>query len=92
MRCLRLAVQPNNLDNAHLQQLVHTRDLIEHLNDVLHSLGHGTIREEHESITLACRIRLSSKERLDQFRSVWDQAFNFSVYVVYRENGILADV
>lgn len=44
------AVQLDDLDDAHLEQLVHVRNLVEMLQDVFHSLGHGAVRQEHESV------------------------------------------
>ena len=59
------AVQLNNLDDAHLKQLVHVGDLVEVLQDILHSLGHSAVRQKHKRVSFASRIRLGGEERLD---------------------------
>ena len=43
MLCIRFAIQPDDLDNSHLQQLIHARDLVEYLQDVLYRLWHGAV-------------------------------------------------
>ena len=60
-----LAIQFDDLDDAHLKQLIHIRNLVKVLQDVFHSLRHGAIRQEHKSVPLASGIRLGSKECLD---------------------------
>ena len=92
MRRLLLAIQPNHLDDAHLQQLVHGRDLVKHLQDVLDSLRHGALREEHERIPLARRVRLGGEERLDELGRVGDEVLELAVDRVHGEDGVLAHV
>ena len=92
MRRLLLAIQPNHLDDAHLQQLVHGRDLVKHLQDVLDSLRHGALREEHERIPLARRVRLRGEEGLDEFGRVGNEMLEFTVDGVHCEDCVLAHV
>ena len=92
MRRLLLAIQPNHLNNAHLQQLVHPRDLVEHRDDVLDGLGHRALREEHERIPLARRVRLGGEERLDELGRVGDEVLELAVDRVHGEDGVLAHV
>lgn len=87
-----LAVQPDNLNDTHLQQLIHAWYLIKHLHDVLHRPRHGTVGEEDESVPFTCRVRFSSKESLNEFRSVGNEMFKLAVDGVYSENGVLADI
>lgn len=56
MCSLILAVQSDDFNDAHLQQLVHARDLIKYLQDVLYRLRHSTVRQEHERVPLAGRV------------------------------------
>ena len=65
MNRVPFAVQFDNLDDAHLKQLVHVWNLVEVVEDVLYSLGHGAVRQEHESVSFASGIRLGSEECLD---------------------------
>lgn len=92
VRRLLLAVQPDDLDNAHLQQLVHTRDLVKHLHNVLDRLRHRAVREEHERVPLARRVRLRREERLQQLGRVGDEVLELAVDRVHREHRVLAHV
>ena len=92
MSCLLLAIQPDHLNNAHLQQLVHRRDLVEHLQDILDRLGHRALREEDERIALARRVRLRREERLDELGRVGDEVLELAVDRVHGEDGVLAHV
>ena len=92
MSCLLLAIQPDHLNNAHLQQLVHTRNLIEDLQDVLDRLGHCALREKDECIALARRVRFRGKERLNELGRVGDEVLELAVDRVYSKDGVLADV
>ena len=92
MRRVRLAVLADDLDDAHLQQLIHTRNLVEHLNDPLDRLRHGAVREEDERIPLARRVGLGREERLDELGRIGDQVLELAVDGVDREDGVLADV
>jgi len=58
-------VQLNNLNDAHLKQLVHVGDLVKVLQDILHGLGHSAVRQKHKRVSLASCIRLGSEECLD---------------------------
>lgn len=89
---LLLAIQPDHLNDAHLQQLVHPRNLIEHRHDPLYRLGHRTLCKEHERIALARRVRLGGEERLDEFGCIGDKVLEFAVDRVHGEDGILAHV
>ena len=60
-----LAVQLDDLDDAHLKQLVHVWDLVEVLQDVFHSLGHSAVRQENKSVSFASGIRLGGEKCLD---------------------------
>ena len=92
VRRLLLAVQVDHLNDAHLQQLVHRRDLVEHLQDVLDCLGHRALREEDERIALARRVRLRGEERLDELGRVGDEVLVLPVDRVHGEDGVLAHV
>ena len=58
-------IQLDNLDDAHLKQLVHVWDLVEVLQDILHGLGHSAVRQEHKSVSFASGVRLGGEERLN---------------------------
>ena len=92
MPCIRLAVLPDDLNDAHLQQLVHRRNLVEHLQDVLHGLRHSAVRKEHERVPLARRIGLGRQERLDELGRVGDKVLVLAVDGVHGEDGVLAHV
>ena len=89
---VRLAIQPNDLDDTHLQQFVHARDLVEHLDDPLDRLRHGAVREEDERVTLARRVGLGGKERLDELWSIGNEVLEVAVDGVDRKDGVLPDV
>ena len=71
---------------------VHTRDLVEHLQDVLHCLRHRAVRQEHERVSLARRVGLGNEECLNEFRRIGDEVLKFAVDRVDGEDGILPDV
>jgi hypothetical protein len=50
------------------------------------------MREEHECITLARRVRLCSDESLHELWGIWDEVLVFAVDSVYGEYCVLADV
>lgn len=50
------------------------------------------MREEHECITLARRVRLCSDKSLHELGGIWDEVLVFAVDSVYCKYGILADV
>lgn len=53
-----LAVQPYNLNNAHLQQLIHPQNVLINPQYPLDRLWHCAMRQEHKCIPLARRVRL----------------------------------
>ena len=92
MRRICLAVQPDNLDNAHLQQLIHRRNLVKHLQNPLDGLWHGAVRQEHECVPLASRVGLCRQESLDELGCIGDEVLELLVYRVDGEYRVLADV
>ena len=60
-----LAVQFDNLNDTHLKQLIHVWNLFKVLQDILHSLGHSAVRQEHEGVSFASGVRFGSEKRLD---------------------------
>ena len=92
VRSVRLAIQTDDLDDAHLQQLIHTRNLVEHLNDPLDRLRHGAVREEDERIPLARSVGLRGKEGLNELWCVWNERFVITVDGIDREDSVLPDV
>jgi hypothetical protein len=92
MHRVLLTIQLDNLDNTHLQQLVHRRDLIKHAQHIFHSLGHRAISQKHESVPFTRRVRFGSEEGLNEFRRVGDEVLEFAVDGVYGKDGVLADV
>ena len=89
---IRLAVQSNDLNNAHLQQLIHSWDLVEDLQNPLNRLGHGAVRQENECVAFACRVGLGGEERLDQLGCVGYEVLEFLVYGIDGEYGVLAHI
>lgn len=65
MNRVSFTVQLDNLYDAHLKQFVHAWNLVEVLQDILHSFGHSAVRQEHKSVSFASGIRFGSKECLD---------------------------
>lgn len=61
-----LAVRPNNLNDAHLEQLIQRRNGIVDAKDILHGLEYG-MREENECIPFASRVQFSDDECLHEF-------------------------
>ena len=92
MSCLLLAIQPDHLNNAHLQQLVHTRNLIEDLQDVLDRLGHRALGQENKRVAFARRVGLRGEESLDELRRIGDEVLELAIDRVYGEHGVLAYV
>ena len=92
MRRIILAIQTDNIDYGHLQQLVETANLIMHLRYVLDSLWHGAIREKDKRIALAGGVRLGSQERVYELRRVWYETLVLSVDSINRKDGIFPDV
>lgn len=92
MVSITLAIQPNDLNNAHLQQLIHARNLIHNRHDILHGLRHRAIRKENECVALACCVGLGREEGLDEFWCIRDEVLEFTIDVVHGENSVLADV
>ncbi len=92
MRRIVLAIQPDNIDYGHLQQLVETTNLIVHLRYVLDSLWHSAVCEKHKRIALAGGVRLGSQERLYELRRVWYETFVLSVDSIDRKDGVFPDV
>ena len=50
------------------------------------------MRQKHECIPLASRVRLRRQEGLQEFWSIGYEIFEFAVDGVYREDGVFADV
>lgn len=92
MRSVRLAVKSNNFNNTHLQQFIHAWNLIEYLDNIFHSFGHSTVCKEHEGVAFTCRVRLSSKEGLNQLWCIRDKVLEFPVNGVHSKDSVLADV
>ena len=92
VRSICLAVLPDNLDNAHLQQLVHARDLVKHLDNPLHSLRHGAVRKEDKCIPLASRVGLGREECLDELWRIGNKMLEVTVDRVDGEHGVLPNV
>lgn len=92
MRGLCLTIQPNDFNDSHLQQLVHRGYLIEDLEYILHSLGHGAVGQEYKCIALARRVGLGGQERLDELRRVRDEVVELAVDGVDSKHRALADV
>jgi hypothetical protein len=92
MRRIVLAIQPDNIDYGHLQQLVETADLIMHLRYVLDSLWHRAVCEKDKCIALAGGVRLGSQERLYELWCVWYEALVLSVDSVNGKDGVFSDV
>jgi hypothetical protein len=86
------AVQPNDLNDAHLQQLVQSRYLIVNAQYPLDRFWHRAVGQKDERVPLARRVRLGSEERLHQFGSVRDEMFEFAVDRVDGEHGVFAHV
>ena len=92
MRRIALAIQPDNIDYGHLQQLVETTNLIMHLRYVLDSLWHSAVCEKHKRIALAGGVGLGSQERLHELRRVRYETLVFSVDSINRKDGVFPDV
>ena len=92
MPCIRLAVLPDDLNDAHLQQLVHSGNLVDDGDDVLDRLGHRALREEDKRIALARGVALCREEGVDELWRVGDEVLVFAVDGVHGEHRVLADV
>ena len=92
VRGLLFTIQPNDLDDAHLQKLVHARDLVEHLQDIFDCFGHRALREEDERVALARRVGLGSEEGLNELRRVGDEMLELAIDRVHGKDGVLADI
>ena len=92
MRRIILAIQPDNIDYGHLQQLIETTNLVMHLRYVLHGLWHRAVCEKHKRIALAGSVRLGSQERLYELRRVWYETLVLSVDSIDRKDGVFPNV
>lgn len=50
------------------------------------------MRQEHECVSLACRIRLGSQESLHQLWRIWDKMLELAVNSIHCEDGVLANI
>ena len=89
---VRLAVQPYDVDDHHLEQLVEPGDLVVDLAHVLDGARHSTVGEEDERIALARRVRFRGEERLDELGRVGDKVLELAVDRVHCEDRVLAHV
>ena len=87
-----LTIQPDHLNDAQLQLLVHARDLVVHAQDILHRAGHRAVRQEHKRVALARRVALRREERVDELGRVGDEVLVLPVDRVHGEDGVLAHV
>lgn len=92
MNRVLFAIQLDNLDNAHLEQFVHSGHLVGHAEDVLDCLGHSAVRQEHKRVPLARRIGFGSEECLNELRCIGNEVLEFAVDSIDGENGVFANV
>ena len=92
MRRLLLTIQTDNLDDTHLQEFIHRRDLVEHLKDILDRLGHRALGQENKRVAFARRVGLRGEESLDELRRIGDEVLELAIDRVYGEHGVLAYV
>ena len=89
---VRLAIEPDDFDDAHLQRFVQTRDLVVHRQNVLHCLRHRAVGKEDEGVPLAGGVGFRDKERVDQLGCIRNEVFKFAVYCIDRKYRVLANV
>lgn len=89
---IAFAIQPNNVNDAQLQLLVQPRNLLVHTQNILHRLRHRTVRQEHECVPLARRVRLCGEESLDEFGRIGDEVLELTVDGVNGKDGVLSHV
>ena len=89
---VRLAVQPYDVDDRHLEQLVEPGDLVVDLAHVLDRAGHSTVGEEDERIAFARGIALRREEGVDELGGVGDEVLVLAEDGEDGEDGVLADV
>ena len=89
---VRLAVQPYDVDDRHLEQLVEPGDLVVDLAHVLDRAGHSTVGEEDERIAFARGVALRREEGVDELCGVGDEVLVFAVDRVHREHRVLAHI
>jgi hypothetical protein len=87
-----LAVQPNDLDDSHLQRLVQGRYSVIYAEDILDGFRHGALGQEYEGVAFACGVRFSDKKSENEFRGIRNEVLEFPVDRVDGENGVLSDV
>ena len=89
---VRLAVQPYDVDDRHLEQLVEPGDLVVDLAHVLDGARHSTVGEEDERIAFARGIALRREEGVDELGCVGDEVLVLAVDGEDGEDGVLGDV
>lgn len=92
MNRILFAIQFYNLNNAHLQQFIHPRDLVGHAQNVLYCLRHSAVSKEDERVPLACCIRFSGEESFNEFRRVRYEVFEFPIDGIDGKDSVLANI
>lgn len=92
VRRIIFTIQPDNLNDAHLQSLVQRPNRIIYRHDIFDCLGHRAVSKEYESIALAAWVMLGHKERMHQLWGVGNEMFELAVYRVEGEDCVLPDI
>src|ERR1700690_2150151 len=90
MSRLILTIQPNDLNDAHLQQLIQPGNLLINAQYPLISLRHGTMCQKHKRVPLARCVRLGRQESPHEFWSIGYEVFELAVDGVYCKDGVFA--
>ena len=89
---VRLAVQPYDVDDRHLEQLVEPGNLVVDLAHVLDGARHSTVGEEDERIAFARGVALRREEGVDELCGVGDEVLELAVDRVHGEYSVLAHI
>jgi hypothetical protein len=87
-----LAIQPDNLNDAHLQRLIQRPDRVVDIEDIFHRLGHRAMGQKHECITLAGRVAFGSEEGGHELGSIGYKVFEFAVDGIEGEDRVFANI
>lgn len=87
-----LAIQPDHLNDAHLQRLVQRPDRIVDVKDIFHRLGHRTMSQKHESIALTRRVGFCSEEGKHELGSIGYKVLKFAVDGIEGEDRVFANI
>lgn len=91
VRTLCLCLQPHQLDDRHLHQLIHRLQAIQHAQQIPHRHRLRNTTQRHKRVPFTCRVGFRSEERFEEFRRVGDEVFLALVDCVDGEDGVFPD-